>query len=216
MEYMEYKENCRSQFLYVELKEFMDIFFKALKKACKTKNFDALKKYFTDDARYNYCISGVDRDFLHKTYEVTGPEAIVEAISQREMYRFDGWTIDRTEYVIDATKADIIYTFRLTTPHLKKDGSNWKSGYWYVCRLHYVGSYQVNLMEDLHEENNVIGLIEELEAAGLATEQELAWNRDWKEIHEKEFSQFQGHLIGMLEDSGQDPTLVDQILNRLF
>lgn len=111
------KQLCKSAFSYVELKEFMDIFRKAITKACRKQDFEPLKKYFTDNAEYTFCPGGVDRNFTGKEWQAFGPESIVKAISEREMYRFKGWTLNMTDYIIDPRRGDIIMISKLSTPY---------------------------------------------------------------------------------------------------
>lgn len=200
----------------VELKEFAELWKKALIKARKTRDLAPVARYMTDDFKYTWCLPGVDPSFFNKTVEACGKQTVLDTVDKDVFLGIEGWDYPWIETYIDPRKGVIFYLWKEITPYQKNDGTYFENRAFAVTKLDYAGGYKVSLMEDLVDCEFHVALVDELIAAGKAPEELVQKQNAYKEQLAKDYTAFCAHLGELCEKSGQDKAIIKDILDGYY
>jgi hypothetical protein len=161
-------------YTYRELQEFLDIWTQDLNKVRKTRRFDKLAKYFTDDCMFGWRVPGFNAvyiyEYLNRNFTAVGPEAIVAAIEKDDLFCLKDWTYPVVETLIDPRKGVLTYFWEEISPYKKEDGTPYKTNCVGVTQIHYAGSYKMKMMDIQVDADYQMFLIEELVTKGIASQ----------------------------------------------
>lgn len=154
-----------------ELEEFSRIWHKSIDHARANGTFDDLKKFFTQDCDFTWCVPGIKPSYLQKTTHVTGADEIVEEVKKNNLFGIQGWKRPWTHCFIDSYQGVILYIWDEISPYLKKDGTPFTTRCPGTTRIHYAGSYKIKQIEIINDPEYMVALKDELIAAGLAPQE---------------------------------------------
>ncbi|SHF22684.1 aminomethyltransferase family protein [Lactonifactor longoviformis] len=207
--------NCHN-YAPVELKQFAEMWKKALDKARKTRDYAPLARYMTDDFKYTWCLPGVDPTYFHKRLEANGKDEVVNTVHIDTMIGVEGWDYPWIETYIDPRKGVIFYMWKEVTPYRKKDGTLFENQAFAVTRLDYAGGYKVKVMEDLVDCEFHIALVDETIAAGFAPESLIQKQNEYYRQLAKDYNAFYRHLEELCSQAGNDKSMIPDLLDGYY
>jgi hypothetical protein len=153
-----------SQFEYDELKEMVDRWLEANRRAQDAGDWRPMAEMFTADATYGWNM-GPHEDFM-----AVGRDEIREIALGMEMGGLDGWTYPYQKVLIDEHQGEVIGLWKQVADAKRPDGSPYEvaglGGSWFK----YGGNWQWSWQRDFFDFGNATSLFVEMMRAGVLSE----------------------------------------------
>ena len=153
-----------SQFEYGELKEMVDRWLEANRRAQDAGDWRPMAEMFTEDATYGWNL-GPREDFM-----AVGRDEIRDVALGMEMGGLDGWTYPYQKVLIDEQQGEVIGLWKQVADARRPDGAPYEvaglGGSWF----RYAGNWQWSWQQDFFDLGNVTSLFIEMMREGVLSE----------------------------------------------
>ncbi len=153
-----------AQFEYAELKEMVDRWLEANRRAQEAGDWRPMAELFTADATYGWNMGP------HEEFMAVGRDEIREIALGMEMGGLDGWTYPYQKVLIDEHQGEVIGLWKQIADAKRPDGSAYEvaglGGSWF----RYAGNWQWSWQRDFFDFGNATSLFIEMMRAGVLSD----------------------------------------------
>ncbi|MGO9341150.1 MAG: nuclear transport factor 2 family protein [Acidimicrobiales bacterium] len=153
-----------AEFAYGELKEMMDRWLEANRRAQQAGDWRPMAEMFAEDATYGWNM-GPREEFM-----AVGRDEIRDYALGMEMGGLDGWTYPYQKVLIDEHQGEVIGLWKQVADAKRPDGSPYEvaglGGSWF----RYAGNFQWSWQRDFFDFGNATALFIEMMRAGVLSD----------------------------------------------